>query len=100
MSGIVETVETEIGKLVPYIFPLGAKMFDCKKTREELAATREELAAANRKLAQVTEDRDRIQTTFDAFQAKQQFIIWGGSFAIIILLAIMITSVRHQAIGA
>jgi hypothetical protein len=108
-----DTVETEIVKasapVISAIVEKGMKMFDGGRVREELAETTRKLTAAGEKLAEahrVIAEKDdqlaardselaRAQAAFDAFRDKQELILWGGSFVIIILLAIMITSVRQ-----
>jgi len=108
-----DTVETEIVKasapVISAIVEKGMKMLDGGRVREELAettrkltATSEELAEAHRIIADKNDQlaaRDseltEVQAAFSAFRDKQELILWGGSFVIIILLAIMITSVRH-----
>jgi hypothetical protein len=100
---MLETVENELVKtFVPVLFQRGMKMFDGGKVREELAeanrklaATSDELADTKRKLAEKDDKLDEAQAMFDAYRDRQELILWGGSFLIIILLAIMITSVRQ-----
>jgi hypothetical protein len=100
---MTEVIETQILKWgLPVLFQGGMKMFDWHKTRDELAdanrnlaTAREELAGANRKLAEKDEQLVKSQAMFEAYQDKQELILWSGSFLIIILLAIMLTSVRR-----
>jgi hypothetical protein len=108
-----DAVEVEIVKastpVISAIVEKGMKMFDGRKVREELAETAQkltetagELADAERLLAEKDAalaakeiELANVRVAFDAYRDKQELILWGGSFLIIILLAIMITSVRH-----
>jgi len=108
-----DAVETEIVKasapVISAIFEKGMKMFDNGKVRDELAettrkltATTEELTEANRLVAKTKDElaaKDKelaeSRAMFAAFRDKQELIFWGGSFLIIILLAIMISSTRQ-----
>jgi hypothetical protein len=99
-----DTVETEIVKAsAPVISAIVEKgMKELAETTQKLAAMGEKLAEAHRVIAEKDDQlaaRDselaRAQAAFDAFRDKQELILWGCSFVIIILLAIMITSVRQ-----
>jgi DNA gyrase/topoisomerase IV subunit A len=108
-----DAVETEIVKasapVISAIVEKGMKMFDSGKVRDalaettqKLAATVEELTEANRLLAETKDElaaKDKELTDsramFAGFRDKQELILWGGSFLIIILLAIMISSARQ-----